>query len=90
MAIVTGVEFLGGILIEKLFNETFWNYRHFKFNLGKYIAFEVTLLWGLMSLMFVYIVKPLIERFINKIPRAVSILVFCLIIIDFIFTYLEA
>lgn len=90
MFIVTGVEFLGGIFIEKVFDKTFWDYRHFKFNLGKYIALEVTLLWGLMSLVFVYVIKPLLEKLINKIPRALSILVFCLMIIDFVFICLEA
>ena len=89
MVVVTGLEFLGGILIEKIFDKTFWDYSHFKFNIGKYIALEVTLLWGVMALGFVYVVKPLLERILKKIPIWASIMVFLLMIIDFIFTCLE-
>lgn len=89
MLVVTGLEFLGGVLIEKFFDKTFWDYTQLKFNIGKYIALEVTLLWGIMALIFVYVVKPLLENIIKKIPKWVSILVFILMIIDFIFTCLE-
>lgn len=89
MLIVTGLEFLGGILIKEFLHRTLWDYSKFKFNIGKYICLEITLLWGVMSLLFVYVVKPIIEKFIYKIPRWVSILVFGILIIDFIITCLE-
>lgn len=89
MLIVTGLEFLGGILIKEFLHKSLWDYSKFKFNIGKYICLEITLLWGVMSLLFVYIVKPIIEKFIYKIPRWVSILVFAILIIDFIITCLE-
>ena len=89
MLIVTGLEFLGGVMIKKFLHKTLWDYSKFKFNIGKYICLEITLLWGIMSLLFVYIIKPLLEKFIYKIPRWVSILVFGLLIIDFVITCLE-
>ena len=89
MIVVTGLEYLGGVLIKKFFDKTLWDYSNLKFNIGKYIALEVTLIWGVLSLIFVYIIKPFLEKFINKIPRLVSILVFGLMLIDFIITCLE-
>ena len=89
MLIVTGLEFLGGVLIKEFLHKTLWDYSKFKFNIGKYICLEITLLWGVMSLLFLYVVKPIIEKFIYKIPRWVSILVFGILIIDCIVTCLE-
>lgn len=83
---MTGVEFLGGIFIEKVFDKVFWDYSNMKFNLGHYISLEVTLIWCCLSAVFIYLIKPLLDKFINKIPRYVSILVFSLIVIDFIAT----
>lgn len=90
MFAVTILEFLGGILIKEFFNKTLWDYSNFKFNIGKYIALEITLAWGVLSLMFIYIVKPVLERIIKKTPKWISILVFCLMIVDFIITCLQA
>lgn len=90
MLVVTGLEWAGGVFIKAFFDKTLWDYSKYKFNIGKYIALEVTLVWGLLTLVFVYLVKPLLEKFINKIPRYLTILVSLLMIIDFIITCLEA
>ena len=86
MVITSFAEFLGGVFIEKVFGKVFWDYRDLKFNIGKYVALEVALVWGALSLIFIYVIKPLLEKFIYKIPRWISILVFSGMIIDFIFT----
>lgn len=89
MLVVTVVELIGGYLIELFFHKTFWEYSNLKFNIGKYIALEISLIWGILSLAFIYFVKPLIEKFIYKIPRWLSILVFGNLILDLIFTMLK-
>ena len=83
---LTILEWLGGVLIEKLFNEIFWDYSDFKFNIGNYIALEMSLLWGIVSLVFIYLVKPVEDLIIKKIPKRLTILVLVLFIIDVIFT----
>lgn len=90
MLVVTGLEWVGGVFIKEFFNKTLWDYSKFKFNIGKYIALEITLLWGALTLLFVYVLKPQLEKFINKIPRVISILVFGVMLIDFVITCLEA
>lgn len=86
--LLTLLEFLGGILIEFLFHKVFWDYSNLKFNFGHYIALEISLLWGIMSLVFIYIIKPIEEKFIKKIPKWITILVFSLFILDVILTCL--
>ncbi len=81
------IEYLGGILIEKVFHRTFWDYSGMKFNVGKYASLEMALVWGVGSLLIIYIINPFIEKYIKKIPVFVTILVSIFFIIDFIFTF---
>lgn len=85
--ILTILELAGGYLTEFVFHKSFWDYTDLKFNFGKYIALEVSLGWGIACLIFLYIVKPLTDKFIEKIPRFISIILLILIITDFIFSF---
>lgn len=80
----TLIELLGGIFIEKTFGKVFWNYNKFKFNFGKYIALEISLIWGILSLFFLFVIKPKFDKMIKKIPRVVTTLVLSMMLIDFI------
>lgn len=84
--LLTLLEFLGGILIEKIFNKVFWDYTNLKFNFGHYVALEISLVWGLFSLLFIYFIGPLVELIVKKIPKWFSYLLVFLFIIDIIVT----
>lgn len=84
--ILTIMEYIGGKLIEEIFNITFWNYSNLKFNIGKYTALEMSLVWGFASLILIYFIKPLLDKFINKIPKFFSISLIILFIIDVVLT----
>ena len=85
--ILTIIELVGGYLTEFIFHKSFWNYTDMKYNFGKYISLEVSLVWGTACLIFLYVVKPLTDKFIKKIPKFISIILLILIIIDFIFSF---
>lgn len=87
--ILTFLEWLGGILIEMVFHITFWDYRKFKFNIGKYIALEVSLVWGALSLLIIYIIQPILNKFIYFIPNYVTYILVILMIIDFIIIFIQ-
>lgn len=89
MIILTFIEWLGGILIEKFFHVTFWDYRKFKFNIGKYIALEISFVWVIGSLLVLYIIQPLLDRFIFFIPNYVTYLLILLMIIDFMTVFIK-
>lgn len=90
MIILTLMELLGGLLIEKIFNKVFWDYSDLNFNIGHYIALEISLVWGIMSMVVIYLIKPIIDKIIKKIPSIITYLVLILFIIDLIFTFLKA
>jgi len=82
--ILSILEFLGGIIIEKVFNKIFWNYDKFKYNIGKYVSLETSLLWGLMSLITLYLINPLYKKFESKIPKTLTILLSVFFIMNLI------
>ena len=82
------LEWLGGTLIEIIFDTVFWDYSNQKFNLGKYISLEMTLLWGILSIIFIYIIRPIFDKIIKKIPKWLTIILSILFIIDVIMTFL--
>lgn len=85
--ILTILELIGGYLTEFVFHKSFWDYTDFKYNFGKYIALEVSLSWGTACLIFLYVVKPLTDKFIERIPKLITIILLLLMIIDFIFSF---
>lgn len=66
---LTIIEWLGGITIEYLFKITFWNYSNFPLSMGKYVAIEISLIWGTLSLIFIYLLKKPSDKIIKKIPK---------------------
>lgn len=86
--VLTLIEWLGGILIETLFHETLWNYKNYKFNIGKYISLEMSLIWGIISIFIIYFIKPIIDKIETKIPKHITIFLTILFIIDLIITSL--
>ena len=87
--LITFLEWSGGVLIEKLFNDVFWDYSDLKFNIGPYIAIEMSLLWAFISIIFIYFIRPVIDLIIKKIPKWLSILILVLFLIDVFFTTLK-
>lgn len=87
MIVLTFLEWVGGMLIEKIFNVTFWNYRRFKFNLGKYVALEVSLIWVVGALLIVYVIQPLLDKFIYFVPNYVTYILMAIMIIDIVVVF---
>lgn len=83
--LLTILELIGGLFVEILFKTSFWNYEQIPLHIGKYINVFVSLLWGIGSLLIVYIINPALTPFIKKIPKWVSILCFLLMTLDHVY-----
>ena len=80
------IEAIGGYLIEWIFNYTFWDYSDYKFNIGKYTALEMGIIWGLCSITIIYFIKPFLDKIISKIPKYFTYILTILFILDLFFT----
>lgn len=87
--VLTLIEWIGGVLIEKIFGIVFWDYSHLKWNIGKYISVEISLVWGFLSLILIYFIKPFLDKFVLKIPPFVTYLLIIAFGIDMIMTYMQ-
>lgn len=82
--LLTTLELIGGYLIKIIFNFSFWNYKEYVFNIGKYISLEMSLLWSIGSIFAYYYIKPLTDKLYFKINKKIIIISLIIIIIDLI------
>lgn len=80
--ILSFIELVGGVLIEEFFGFSFWDYTDKKYNIGKYISLDMTLIWGISSIVFIYLIHPLLKSLILKVPKFITIILLCLFIFD--------
>jgi len=87
--VLTILEWLGGTLIELCFHTVFWDYSKEALSIGKYISITKSLIWGVGSIVFIYLIKPLLDRTVKNIPVVVTILFTTLFVCDFIATVIQ-
>lgn len=87
--VLTLLEWLGGVLIEKIFHVVFWDYSKEALSIGKYISLSKSLIWGVGSIIFIYVLKPLLEGLIKHIPVPVTVILTLLMIFDLILTFVN-
>lgn len=85
--ILSFMELISGILIQKLFRVTFWDYSNEPFSIFRYTSLKMSFIWGISSLLIIYIIKPILDKFITKIPRPVSYVLITLFTIDSFLTF---
>lgn len=86
--LLTFAEWIGGTLIELIFGYIFWDYSNLKFHIGPYIAWEMALIWGLLAMILIFLLKPIIDKIILKIPKWATFSFLIIFIIDVICTIL--
>lgn len=84
--VLSFLEWIGGMVIESFFHLEFWSYRNQKYNFGPYISLGMSLIWGFLSLLFFYVILPLEEKFIKKIPRWFTFLALIFFFVDLFLT----
>lgn len=79
-------ELISGIIIEKLFGRIFWNYSNEPFSIFKYTSLKMMIIWGLSSILLIYVIHPFLHFIIKKIPKLICITLAFLFIFDLIYT----
>ena len=58
-----------------------------RFSIGKYISLEMSVVWGLSCLIFLYIIKPISDKILVRIPEFVTIVLLVLVVVDAIVSF---
>ena len=86
---LTFIEYLGGNILNMLFDIDMWNYTKKTFNLGKYICLELSLIWGLLGTIYILYLKDFLDKFINLIPKKLTIFIIIVNLIDTLLIFLN-
>ncbi len=84
--ILASIEFIGGYLIQLIFHRVFWNYQDHHFPIGLYTSLDMALVWGIASIVIIYLLKPITELVIKKIPNFIIYILLGLFILDILLT----
>lgn len=84
--LLSSIEVLGGYLIKLIFKKELWDYSNHMFNIGKYTSLEMATIWGISSILFAYILKPLTDKIVMLIPKCLTFILTVLFIIDLVST----
>ena len=68
MISATILEYITGVVMEKLFHVRYWDYTTEPFNINGHVCLLCSLAWGVFSVLLVRFVNPPIEYLINNIP----------------------
>ncbi|MCM1132298.1 MAG: putative ABC transporter permease [Ruminococcus flavefaciens] len=83
VVLTSALEFITGFVLEKIFNQHWWDYSEEKFNIGGYICLKFSLLWGVACLIVVRLIHPSVEKFINWIPHGAGVIILIIICTGF-------
>lgn len=86
--LLTFVEFICGYITNLVFGIDMWNYENKTYNFGKYICLELSLIWGIFGVVYVYFLKGFTDRVIKLIPRWFSYLFVIIFFADLVWVFL--
>lgn len=87
---VTGVvEYFTGYLMWQIYHKMWWDYTGLFLNIDGYVCLRSVLTFGIGGILLIYLIEPLICKFISNIKKKVyrvSCLLLFIIVFDFILT----
>ncbi|MEA5085509.1 MAG: hypothetical protein VB018_15425 [Lachnospiraceae bacterium] len=70
----TVVEYITGAVMENLFHASWWDYSERKFNLKGRICLQVSLGWGIFSVVMIRAIHPIVFDLVEAIPYKIGII----------------
>lgn len=78
------IEFIGGNVLNYLFDIDMWNYTKDSMHFGKYVCLRNSLIWGIMGTLYINIIKKFTDKILIKISRKETYFFLTIFIIDLI------
>ena len=66
-------EYVVGVLLEKIFKTKYWDYSHLKFNINGRVCLKNSIYWGILGVIFTFIIHPFIKEYVDLIPGKILI-----------------
>ena len=79
--IATLLEYITAVLMEKIFNASWWDYTDKKFNFRGKICLQSSIAWGFFTLLLIYVLHPFVSFIFDALPKTAGELIISLITI---------
>lgn len=83
LIVSTILEFLSGMMLERLLGQKWWDYSGYRFNLDGYVCLWFSLFWGVGAVVLVKFVQPLVEVLVRWMPSLAGKII--LMVLAFLF-----
>lgn len=70
--LVTVLEYVTGVLLEKIFHHKWWDYSTMPFNIKGYVCIPFSLIWGAACVVIVKFFHPAIYKILSLIPTVIG------------------
>lgn len=71
--IASVLEYMTGLLLEKIFHKKLWDYSNIPWNLDGYICLRYCLLWGVFSVLTLLFINPFLFKVVSFIPYLIAL-----------------
>lgn len=86
------LEFITGFILEKVFNDKWWDYSDVPYNIKGYVCLSFSIAWGLGAVFILNIIHPPINKFVsilnNEVGNILLAILLAYFLADFIITIL--
>lgn len=88
--LVTVIEYMTGLFMERVFGVRFWDYSKNKFNIRGIVCLQFFVAWSFLAILLIKYIHPVVERSVDKLHEplvpVLSSIMFIYFIIDFVFS----
>ncbi len=75
--LTSALELVTGFVLEKLFQQKWWDYSDMPFNIGGYVCLLFSLVWGLACLLIMNVFHPMVARLVDWLPHTLGVGLLC-------------
>lgn len=79
LVLVTLIEGMTGVIMDKIFHHKWWDYTGLPLNIGGYVCLPFSIAWGAACVVIVKRIHPLIERLVGFLPEAAGAALLCVL-----------
>lgn len=83
LALTSVLEYLTGLVLEKVFRNKWWDYSNEPFNIQGYVCLKFSIMWGLACTFVMKLVHPAIYKVITLVPFVAGVVILVIIMIGF-------
>ena len=83
-------EYIVGVLLEKIFKTKYWDYSDLKFNINGRVCLKNSIYWGILGVVFTFIIHPFIQNMVALIQPTtlfhVNVIIYIILLTDVVVT----